>query len=307
MHDTKKMRILSNLMLILAAAIWGSNFIFQKTVATDIGPFFFMSCRSILGSLTLIPIILFFQKRNPAPEKSTYNRATLFSLLRTAAFCGLINVSGSVMVQFGLIYTNASKAGFLNAIYIIFVPVMGMLFFHIKSSRFIWLGIILAVVGLYNLCLSETLTINPGDLIILGSTLCFALHIQLISKYVHRFNGMHLSCLEFFMASIFCLAASLLFEEPSLAQIQHCLPSILFAGVLGIGVCYALQVTAQKYTDPTVAALLMSLESVFGALGGVFVLGESFTVKEFIGILFIIAAIIVAQLPAKAEKDEADE
>ena len=131
------------------------------------------------------------------------------------------------------------------------------------------------MIGLYNLCLSESLTINPGDLIILASTLCFALHIQLIAKYVHRFNGMHLSCLEFFLASVFCLFFSLIFEEPSLSQIENCLPSILFAGVLGIGVCYALQVTAQKYTDPTVAALLMSLESVFGALGGVLVLGRN--------------------------------
>ena len=305
MHDNRKMKILSNIMLILAAAIWGSNFIFQKTAATEIGPFLFMACRSILGSLTLIPIILFFREKSPAEKETRYSRKELLSLIRTSAFCGFINVSGSVMVQFGLIYTNASKAGFLNAIYIIFVPVLGMIFFKVKSSRFIWLGILLAVIGLYNLCLSESLTINPGDLIILASTLCFALHIQLIAKYVHRFNGMHLSCLEFFLASVFCLFFSLIFEEPSLSQIENCLPSILFAGVLGIGVCYALQVTAQKYTDPTVAALLMSLESVFGALGGVLVLGETFTVKEFIGVLFIIAAIVIAQIPAKkTEKEE---
>ena len=179
-----------------------------------------------------------------------------------------------------------------------------MIFFKVKSSRFIWLGILLAVIGLYNLCLSESLTINPGDLIILASTLCFALHIQLIAKYVHRFNGMHLSCLEFFLASVFCLFFSLIFEEPSLSQIENCLPASICRSSR-IGVCYALQVTAQKYTDPTVAALLMSLESVFGALGGGLVLGETFTVKEFIGVLFIIAAIVIAQIPAKkTEKEE---
>lgn len=296
MNKEKQRTLLCNLMLITAAAIWGSNFVFQKNVATDIGPFFFMSVRSFLGALTLLPIIKVFGRGEHSPK---YDKSSFASLLKIAALCGTVNVSGSVMVQFGLIYTNASKAGFLNAIYIIFVPVIGMLFFRKKASRFMWLGILLAVVGLYNLCLSETLTINPGDLIILASTLCFATHIHLISKYVQQVNGMHLSCLEFFCASVFCLIFSLIFESPSLQQILQCYPSILFAGILGIGVCYALQVTAQKYTDPTVAALLMSLESVFGAIGGVCFLGEAFTLKEFIGILFIIAAIIVAQIPSK--------
>ena len=299
MNKEKQRTVLCNLMLITAAAIWGSNFVFQKIVATDIGPFFFMSLRSLLGSLTLLPIIKFFSRKTPMPR---YDRASFLSLLKTAALCGTFNVGGCVMVQFGLIYTNASKAGFLNAIYIIFVPVIGMLFFKKKASRFMWLGIVLAVIGLYNLCLAETLTINPGDLIILASTLCFATHIHLIAKYVQKFNGMHLSCLEFFWASFLCMVLSLIFEDPSVSQIVQCYPSILFAGVLGIGVCYALQVTAQKYTDPTVAALLMSLESVFGAIGGVFILGEAFTLKEFIGILFIIAAIIIAQIPSKKTK-----
>ena len=312
MRDAKKTKVLSNIMLILAAAIWGSNYIFQKTAATEIGPFLFMACRSFLGSATLLPIIFFFRKKTVLEEKAqpTSSRRNRFlRLAGTAAFCGFVNVSGSVMVQFGLIYTQASKAGFLNAVYIVFVPVLGMLFFGVKSGRFIWLGIALAVVGLYNLCLSEALTVNPGDLIILASTLCFALHIQLIAKYVHRFNGMYLSCLEFFLASGFCLLFSFLFEEPSFSQIAACAPSIFFAGVLGIGVCYALQVTAQKHTDPTVAALLMSLEAVFGALGGILFLGEAFTAKEFIGVLFIVAAIVVAQLPprrggAKAEDEK---
>ncbi len=297
MNKDKQRTILCNFMLITAAAIWGSNFVFAKIVANDIGPFFFMAARSFLGSLTMLPIIKVRERKSPAPA---YDRSSFLSLLKTAALCGTINVSGSVMVQMGLIYTNASKAGFLNAIYIIFVPIIGMLFFHKGANRFMWLGTILAVVGLYNLCLSETLTINPGDLIILAGTLFFATHIHLISQYVHKVNGMHLSCLEFFCASVFCMICSLIFESPSLQQLQQCYPSILFAGVLGIGVCYALQVTAQKYTDPTVAALLMSLESVFGAIGGVFFLNESFTSKECIGVIFIIAAVIIAQIPPKA-------
>lgn len=297
MKKEKKIVLASNYMLIIAAAIWGSNFVFQKIVATDIGPFFFMSARSLLGSLTLLPIILC---KGGHKEIHGYIRPSFLKLLKVSALCGCINVSGSVMVQIGLVFTDASKAGFLNAIYIIFVPVLGLLFFKKKSSRFMWLGIFLAGVGLYFLCLDESLIMNPGDIIILSSTLCFSLHIQLISKYVQQVNGMHLACLEFFCAFLFCGLVSLVFEDPSIAALQNCLPSILFAGIFGIGICYGLQVTAQKYTDPTVAALLMSLESVFGALGGILILGESFTWREVLGVLLIIVAIVIAQLPAKS-------
>ena len=297
---TNKKIIISNLMLILASAIWGSCYVFQKDVVSDIDPFLFMSCRSFLGAISMLPIILVAEKKSP----TTYTPQIWKKLLCIALFCGIINVSGSVLVQKGLLYTTASKAGFLTSIYIIFVPVLGRIIFKTKSTLTMWLGIILAVVGLYQLCLTETLTINPGDLIILSSTLFFATHIQLLSKLVHMFNGIHFSCTEFFFASAFCLICSLLFEDPSFDQVLMCAPSILFAGVLGVGVCYMLQVTAQKYTNPTVAALLMSLESVFGAVGGIIFLNESFQMREIFGILFIIAAIIIAQLPMPQKKDK---
>ena len=296
MKKKKKVVLISNFMLIVAAAIWGGNFVFQKIVATDIDPFFFMAARSLLGSLTLLAMIFCV---GGSKDIRSLTKPAFVKLLKISALCGFINVSGSVMVQIGLIFTNASKAGFLNAIYIIFVPVLGFFVFKKKSNRFMWLGILLAGIGLYNLCLDETLSINPGDVIILASTLCFSLHIQLISKYVHQVNGMQLACLEFFCAFLYCALVSLIFEHPSVAVLQHCMPSILFAGVLGIGICYALQVTAQRHTDPTVAALLMSLESVFGALGGILFLGETFTLREAFGVCMIIIAIVIAQLPSK--------
>lgn len=296
--NLKKKTIESNLMLILAAVIWGSCYVFQKDVASDIGPFLFMAARSFLGALTMLPIIFASEKRVP----TIYTPKEKRNLLWIALFCGIINVSGSVLVQWGLIYTTASKAGFLNSIYIIFVPVLGRLLFQKKATPAMWLGIGLSITGLYNLCLAESLTINPGDFIVLSSTLFFALHIQLISKFVHLVKGIHLSCLEFFCAAGFCFICSVIFESPSFDQITSCWQSILFAGVLGIGVCYALQVTAQKYTNPTVAALLMSLESVFGAIGGILFLGESLQFREIVGIFFIVAAIIIAQIPPSGEK-----
>lgn len=300
--NTKNRVLLCNFMLVLAAAIWGANFVVQKIVTTDIGPFLFMSVRSFLGSLTMALIITVLEKREPQ-MRTVYTRASALRLARIAVLCGIVNVTGSVLVQWGLFYTTASKAGFLNAIYIIFVPIIGLVFFKKKSNRFMWLGIVLACVGLYFLCLDGEFSINPGDLIVLSSTLFFSTHIHLISKFVQQVNGMHLVCLEFFFASVYCLICSLIVEAPHISQVITCSYSILFAGVLGIGVCYLLQVTAQKYTDPTIAALLMSLESVFGAIGGIVFLRESFQFKEVIGIIFIIIAIVVAQLSSSPNKE----
>ncbi len=297
--------LLSNIMLVIASAIWGSCFLFQKLAATQVGAFSFMACRSFLGTLTLLVIIgyMHFKQSGDSEAKeimlSRFDKKYFKRLFLIAPFCGVINVMGSVLVQAGLAYTTASKAGFLNAIYIIFVPVVGLLFKRRTGSHIV-VGIALAVIGLYNLCLTGSITaVQKGDVIILCSTLLFALHIQLISKYVQEFVGLHFSCVEFGFASIFCGIIAFFFENTTPEQIAGCGISILYAGILGIGVCYALQVTAQKYTDPTVAALLMSLESVFSAICGIVFLKETFTVRELVGVLFIVAAIIVAQLPKK--------
>lgn len=301
--------LMANLMLIAAAFIWGANYIFQKMVVSDIGPFTYMSLRSLLGSIVLLALSIYFEYRDRecnslAQSVRRYDRMYIKNLLRCAPFCGVINVFGSVLVQIGLLYTTAIKAGFLTSIYIIFVPIVGVMFFKNKLNRNIILGVILATAGLYFLCVTASFSIEKGDLIILGSTLMFSLHIQLIAKYVHEFVGIHFSCIEFAFASIVCGVIGLIFENPSIAQIGACWISILFSGIFGIGVCYALQVTAQKYTNPTVAALLMSLEAVFSALLGVLILNETCTMYEFIGMMFIFVAIIFAQIqPGKKGKE----
>ncbi|MGF6376097.1 drug/metabolite transporter (DMT)-like permease [Clostridiales Family XIII bacterium PM5-7] len=305
MTKERKTIVISNIFLIIAAAIWGSNYVFQKIVATEIGPFTFMAARSLLGALTILPIVLFQEKKEPKRAQindpySLKDPRYVKRLTKIAIFCGCINVTGSVLVQWGLIYTDASRASFLNAIYIIFVPILGLMFFHKKTSLNTWVGVILSVIGLYLLCVTGGFYIAMGDVLVLVSTLFFALHIQLVSKFVHELKGMHLACLEFFFASIYCTIMAFFIESPSWQQLLDCSYSILFAGILGIGVCYALQFTAQKYTDPTIAALLMSSESVFGCLGGVLVLGETFTARELVGVVVIVAAIVFAQLPSKA-------
>ena len=290
-------------MLIGAAFIWGTQVVFQKVAATEIGPASFYGLRCAVGVLTLSVIAWIMSLRERRLEKINgevhvkKDKAYYIRLFKVAPFCVLTNVLGNTMVQAGLAYVPAAKAAFLNSIYIIFVPILSWIVYKNKTSIFTWLGTLLAVIGLYYLCMTESFTVAPGDLIILGATIFFALHITLIAKYVKEFVGVHFSIVEFITASIICLTFGHFFEDLTLAQIEAVIPSLLYCGIGGIGFCYALQVTAQKYTDPTVAALLMSLESVFAAFAGYIFLDERFTGREIIGIILIFAAIILAQLP----------
>lgn len=316
---------MANVMLIIAAAIWGFNFFFQKIAGQYVEPFTFMAARSFVGAVTLLIIIAAISTwerranriaaermgRRPADEaKRTYSDeaktgrdpAGLKKLAAVSALCGGVTVSGSVMVQFGLMYTDVAKASFINALYIVFVPIIGLIFFRIKTKLKAWIGVGISAVGLYLLCAGDSVILAPSDVIIVAATLCFALHIQLISKFVHEVNGVHLACLEFFFAAAYCTIFALIFEEPSLHALAYCWVSLVFAGVLGVGVCYALQVTAQKKTDPTVAALLMSLESVFGAAAGVIFLHETMSLREVAGAALIAVAVVLAQVEIKPRK-----
>jgi len=303
MKKQHNMLMISNIMLIIAAMIWGANYIFQKIVANMIGPFTFMSARTALGTIFIFCVIMILRARSKVSGNFSNDAASddfkiSGRFLLIACGCGIVNVTGSALVQLGLIYTTASKASFLSALYIVLVPVLGLLIFHKKTSALIWVGIMLAVAGLYELCAKGSMLLSFGDGMILLSAFFSALHIQLVSKFVNIYRGIYLACAEFFFGSIYCGILALIIEHPSISQLVACSGSILFAGVLGIGVCYVLQYTAQEHTDPTIAALLMSLESVFGALGGVLILGETLTHKEIIGILLIICSMIICQLPS---------
>lgn len=308
MQNSNNKILVSNFMLLIAAMIWGSCYVTQKLAAGYMGAFTFMTSRYGIGAASLLVLIAFMEfwrrraDRLAGVPTQPYGKAYFKKLFIVAPLCSFANLIGNVLVQAGLSYTTASKAGFLNSIYIIFIPILGYFIFKKKSGPQIFVGIILAVIGLYNLCFDADFTIERGDLLILSATLLFALHILLVSKYVHELVGVHFSCTEFIVATFVCSICALIFESPSLAQFQPCILPVLYSGIFGVGVCYALQVTAQKYTDPTVAGLLMSLEAVFSAICGVLFLNETFTAKELIGIAFIVVAIVIAQLPDGAFK-----
>lgn len=306
----KNIKFWSNLMLIGAAFIWGSQVVFQKVATTEIGPSSFYGCRCVMGVFTLSIIALIMEVNKRKKEKTQgiehvhKGKEYYKKLLIMAPLCVTTNVFGNILVQAGLEFIPASKCAFLNSIYIIFVPIVAWILNKNKTSAFTWIGTFLAAVGLYYLCMTEDLTIAKGDLIVLAATIFFAVHIVLIAKFVQQFEGIHFSIVEFFAGAIMCFIYGIFFEDLAFSQIIAVIPSVLYCGIGGIGICYALQVTAQKYTDPTVAALLMSLESVFAAIAGYIFLDERFSGRELFGIALILVSIVLAQLPPWDELKE---
>ena len=297
--------LLANLMLIVAAIIWGTGSIFQKVASSHVGPMTFYGMRAALGSITLAILVLISEKNKRNKEikegiiNQPYGKEYFKKLLTTAPICVLANILGNVLVQTGIRYTTASKTGFLTSIYIIFVPILSLIIFKKKVNPLVWIGTLVAVFGLYFLCITDGFTIEKGDAIVLCCTIPLALHIQLVSKYVQVFNPLHFTLTEFVTASIICLTFGLTLEDTDWSAPGEIIPGVLFCGILGIGICYALQSVAQKHTNPTVAALLMSLESVFSAIAGIIFLNESFTGREFLGVVLLCIAIVLAQIPVK--------
>lgn len=308
-------RMKSNLMLVVTALIWGSAFVAQSVGMDYLGPFTFNSVRSFLGGLILLPVIWIFDRQkakgnasqdpagNAAQDKTNSQenaapRENPRTLLIGGICCGVALTVASSLQQLGLMHTNAGKAGFITALYILIVPIMG-LFLKKRVGSKTWIGVILAVIGMYFLCITEGFSISGGDFLVFLCAIVFAVHIMTIDHFSPKVDGVKMSCIQFFVCGILCAIPMLLFEHPNPAQILVAWMPLCYAGFLSCGVAYTLQVVAQKNTNPTVASLLMSLESVFAVLTGWVILGERLTIREFLGCALMFAAIILAQLPEK--------
>lgn len=299
----KKLR--GNAMLLLTALIWGSSFVAQRAGMEYIGPFTFNGIRSLIGGLVLIPVIFLLKKINPEdgnettePEDSAVQRKIL---LTGGISCGVVLFIASSLQQIGVMYTTAGKAGFITALYIVLVPVLGI-FIGKKIRPLIWLCVALSVVGLYLLCMTEGFSLSKGDFLVLLCALVFAVHILVIDYFSPKTSGVKMSCIQFFVCGVLSLVPMFIFEEPVWSAIVDCWVPILYAGVLSCGVAYTLQIIAQKDTEPAVASLLLSLESVFAAISGAVILHEHMAVRELAGCAIMFAAIIIAQLPEKEER-----
>ena len=293
------------LLLFLTAVIWGTAFVAQSVGMDHIGPFTFNAIRSLVGGLALIPAILIFG-RMKSEERRREERAQRKTLLLGGVFCGLALGIASCLQQVGIQYTTVGKAGFITALYIVIVPILG-LFFRKKVGPKLWVSVVIAILGLYLLCMTDGLSLGQGDLLVLLCAFAFSIHILVIDYFSPKTDGVALSCIQFFVCGILSLFPMFLAETPVWSAILDCWIPILYAGVLSCGVAYTLQILAQKHTDPTVASLLLSLESVFAAIAGAIILHEQLAPRELAGCVLMFAAIIIAQLPSKTEREAAED
>lgn len=300
--------------LVLAAAIWGMAFVAQRKSSDAIGPFTFNGIRSLLGGVVLLPVIALLDRAGLSGKKKSSRMAeSKKKLVAGGIFCGMALFAASSFQQIGIYQgTAAGKAGFLTACYILLVPVFG-LFLGQKSSYRIWAGVGLAVLGLYFLCMNDSMSIQKSDVFVFLSAVCFAVHILVIDHYAPFVDGVRLSCIQFFVCGILSAVPMAVFETGhsaaeiiawagTLSGLDAWLP-ILYAGICSSGVGYTLQVVGQRGVNPTAASMLLSLESVFSVLAGALFLGERLTGREIFGCVLIFAAIVFVQLvPSQASE-----
>ena len=294
---SKEMRV--NLMLLLTALIWGTAFVAQSAGMDHVQPFTYNGIRTLIGGLVLIPVILLFDRLKPAESRPSAEEQRVINKnsLLGGVCCGVVLCVASCFQQFGVSMTTAGKAGFITALYIVIVPLMGV-FIKKKIPKIIWLCVAIAVAGFYLLCVKEGFSIGTGDLLVLCCAFFFSIHIMVIDHFTAgKVDGVRMSCVQFLVAGIMAIVLMFLFEEPTLASVWNARVSILYAGVMSCGVAYTLQILGQKDTDPTTATLLMSLESVFAALSGWVLLHESLSLKEIFGCALVFVAVILAQIP----------
>ena len=295
-----KKQMISAAELLLTAFIWGVAFVAQSVGMDYIGPFTFNCVRSLIGGMVLIPLILFLRRKeqkNGNEEIRNYRKNTIAG----GICCGFFLAVASSFQQFGIMYTTVGKAGFITALYIVIVPILGI-FMKKKVAPIVWASSVIAIIGFYMLSISGQVSINKGDILVLICAVLFSLHILVIDHFSPRGNSVAISCIQFFTSGIICGIGMLLFENPQISDIIEAYVPILYAGIMSCGVAYTLQIVGQKNMDPTVASLILSLESVFSALAGWLILGQSLSVKELIGCGLVFAAVLLAQLPQKSVK-----
>lgn len=292
----KKTDIKSPLLLFLAAFIWGVAFVAQsKAKDYSVEPFTFNAVRNVIGGLTLLPCIFFLCKREPKEKKIEDNPKTL---LIGGILCGTVLCIASNLQQIGINYTTVGKAGFITAMYIVLVPILGI-FLKRRAGIKVWISVFLAVAGLYLLCMTEKLSLGKGDALVLLCALVFAIHILVIDHFSPKVDGVKLSCIQFLVCGILSMIPALILEHPQVSSILTAWLPILYAGIMSCGVAYTLQIVGQKNVNPTVASLILSLESCISVLAGWMLLGQKLSLKELIGCVIMFAAIILAQLPEK--------
>jgi drug/metabolite transporter (DMT)-like permease len=300
----KREAVTSDALLLITAAIWGFAFTAQRAGMDFIGPFLYSGIRFLLGTAVRAPVWLVRGRRkgrrsNPLQPKPQRPRvledAPLSKLLKAGAVAGIFLFCGVNLQQVGLLYTTAGKAGFITGLYVIIVPFLG-LFLRQRAPAGTWVGAVFAVTGLYLLSFAGVLEINTGDLLMLGSAFCWALHLHAISRFAATIDSVKLATVQYFFCGIFSLVIAVLIEPFSPQAILEAAIPLLYGGACSVGIGYTLQVIAQKSAPTTHAAIIMSLESVFAALGGFLILGETLSARGLAGCGLMLCGMVISQL-----------
>lgn len=299
----KNKNLKGNLILLLTAFVWGVSFISQSKGVETVPPITFNGVRSLLGGVVLIPVILFldYKKKKKGIPVLKINKTLIIGGL----LCGLFLCLASTVQTIGMQYTSPGKAGFLTALYMVIIPLIDI--FRGKKIRpIILVSVLIAVAGLYLMCIGSEFNINKGDVIVFSCSFLFAGHILVIDRFSPMVDGVKLACMQFFVCGFINLIAMFIFEKPELNPILNSWTAIGYSGIMSCGVAYTLQIVGQKYTDPTSASIIMSLESVFATLSTVILVALGWDLtdgqlepREIVGCILMFAAIILVQLPQK--------
>ncbi len=301
MQKTRFIR--QNVFPILAAFIWGTAFVAQSVSTDFVQPFTFNAARFSVAFVFTLGLAALFRVRRKrdfgeqAKPRPHYRRELLLSGL----CCGAALTLGTNLQQRGLETTTSGKAGFITALYIVIVPILGI-FLKKKVRKEIWASVALAVAGLYFLCIREGFSVSEGDFFMFLCSLCFSAHILMIDYFTGKVDGVELSCAQFLVVALFSAIGMLAGEQPSWEALRLCVWPILYVGIFSSGVAYTLQILAQRDSNPTVVSLLLSLEAVFAALAGALLLGDRMSGREYFGCGLMLTAVVLAQIPSKAEK-----
>lgn len=303
--NTRRLR--NSIFLVITAAIWGFAFVAQSVGGDAVGPFLFNFLRFVIGSIVLIPVILVKDTITHGKDKPI-SKKDYKTLIIGGILCGLSLCVASNLQQLGInMGTPAGKAGFLTACYILIVPILGI-FFKKKCPITVWIGVVITLAGLFLLCINpkEGFSINASDLVTLACAFCFSIQIMIIDKYSPLVDGVRLSCLQFAVAGVISAIPSFIFDMKAdisqigtvinaLSHMEAIIP-VLYAGIMSCGVAYTLQIVGQNGLNPTIACLIMSLESVFSVIGGWIILHEALSPRELIGCVLVFVAICLAQI-----------
>ncbi|MBR4288752.1 MAG: DMT family transporter [Clostridia bacterium] len=301
----KNKSLLGNTLLFLTAIIWGTAFVGQRVGMESIEPITFNAARMTLSAVMIGALAIVLAKKNRSSRSPEEERSFRKNTVLGGVFCGIFLAAASIFQQMGLVYTSAGKAGFITAMYMLFVPIIHFLLFRKKNSLFVWLAVLMGLAGMYLLCVTEKLSLTFGDGLVLVCAVLFSGHILCCDHFAPLGDAISISAIQFLTASVISWVFAFLTETPTTEKILSAVIPIIYCGVMSGGVGYTLQIVAQKYTDPTVASLLMSLESVFAVIAGVFFLDETMSIRETVGCIVMFAAIVLVQIPFPQKKNKA--